>query len=276
VSILSNRKEIYFVILALLVSGQVWAQFDDGSLPEKTGQDEVEQLYDRFDRKESRRKKQQRQRRKRQRKKEADVSSLTELAKLSPLKDIAVIQRRFLPKTERFEFSANGMTSVNNPFFNNLGFGLRGSYYFKEKYGVEVSYLLMSNTERSVTENLREKRNVKTESLVSPDSYFGASFKWTPMFGKFAFLNDRIIPFDLYFNGGLGVTKTGGGDNSPTLSLGTGQVFAISKAVAFRWDFTWNFYQASSVVDGQSTTVNQDDLLVSVGMSFFFPEASYR
>lgn len=247
------------------------AQFDED---EKRASSEVEQLYDSFDKKETKRQKRKRQVR---RKKVKTPSRLADLATLEPFSDIAVIQRRFLPKTGRFEFSGSLMASVNNPFFSNLGLGLRLAYYFSEKHGIVGQYYFLSNSERSVTEGLREDQLVETKSLTTPKNYLGAAYKWTPIFGKMTWMNKEIVPFDLFFTIGGGTTKTDLGNQEPTIHIGTGQVFAISKAMAVRWDLSWNFYQAEALDNNnESITNSQDDLYLMIGMSFFFPEAKYR
>lgn len=206
-----------------------------------------------------------------------DVSSLGELSGLAPFSDVAVIQRRFLPRTQRFEMSLSGMTTINNPFFNNLGLALRGDYYFSEKHGIEAQYMYFSNTSRSVTDSLIKDRGVVTSNLVTVKNYFGAAYKWTPYYGKISFLNQHIVPFDLYFTGGLGLSQTTK-KSEPTLHLSTGQTFAMSKSFAVRWDLVWNYYQATadSASGSGETKTNHSDLFLSIGASFFVPEATYR
>lgn len=242
---------------------------------------EVEDLYDKFDATETAKREQVKKERDKSREEpKKDISTLSELSTLAPFSDIAVIERRFLPKTKRWEFSGSLLGTINNPFFTNMGAGLRGGYYFQEKFGVEAMYFFVSSNERSVTDNLRTKRNVKTESLVTPKGYFGADFKWTPMYGKMTFMNKRIVPFDFYFSAGVGMTNTDQGNSEPTLHLATGQAFALSKKMAVRWDLSWNLYQAKTTIvksgASRETTANQDDLYLSLGVSFFFPEATYR
>ncbi|MCB0362513.1 MAG: hypothetical protein KDD35_07320, partial [Bdellovibrionales bacterium] len=82
---------------------------------------EVEELYDKFDINETKRKSAEREKEKNKKKNDekskVDPSTLSELSTLAPLSDIAVIQRRFLPKTKRFEASGSLMATINNPFF---------------------------------------------------------------------------------------------------------------------------------------------------------------
>lgn len=242
---------------------------------EVSGNLEVEALYDKADQEQKKRNEE-----KAAQKKEVvpEASTLSELANLAPFEDVAVIQRKFLPRTKRFEFTGSGMTSVNNPFFNNLGLAIRGAYHITENHGLEAQYMLFSNTRRGVTDALRDKRLVQTENLVTAKSYMGLAYKYVPVYGKITFLNHIIVPFDLYFTLGGGMSQTQK-QSEPTLHFGSGQSFAISKKVAFRWDIVWNFYSATvdAVRPKTGTTKSfHNDLFLSAGMSFFIPEATYR
>lgn len=209
----------------------------------------------------------------------ADAQGVSDLEVLEGFKDIAVIQRRFLPKTSRFEGSVALGTVTNDPFFDSTGLMGKIGYYFTEAYGVEFHLWSLRNSANAVTEDLSKKRGVNTAGLVKPTFFYGVDFRWNPIYGKMTLFNERIIPFDLYFSAGLGNTHVEYDDSSldpgsaPTLHLATGQVFAISKSTAFRWDFSLNNL---SVKDDEGGISVVNNLFISVGMSFFFPEAKYR
>ncbi len=204
-----------------------------------------------------------------------NLKNLSGLATLSPFGDVAILQKKFLPKTGRFEAYGAATGILNDVFFNNFGLQGRMAYYFQERYGIELVGLFLTSAEKDATKDLREKREVITSSLVTPKNFIGLDFKWIPIYGKMSYINSRITPFDLYFSGGLGLTGTNLGTSEPTLHLGTGQTFALSKAMAARWDFTWNFFTSNSTAgDGSKSFFN--NLYLTVGMSFFFPEAKYR
>src|SRR4051812_35732028 len=131
--------------------------------------------------------------------KKEDIHKVSELSRLAPFDDIAVIERRFLPKTGRFEVTLGGAATLNDAFFNNVGAVVHFGYYIREKYGVELSYFRMSSSETQTTKDLREKRSVITTSLVTTKSFLGLDFKWSPIYGKMTLLNSNIVPFDIYF-----------------------------------------------------------------------------
>ncbi|MBX3021532.1 MAG: outer membrane beta-barrel domain-containing protein [Bdellovibrionales bacterium] len=205
------------------------------------------------------------------------VQNLSDLATLAPFEDVAVIQRRFLPKTKRFELTAGLFNNLNNPFFNILGANVRAAYYLREQYAIEGIAAFATNSARQVTNDLEANRKITTSSVVSSKGFYAVAFKWNPIYGKITWLNRGIVPFDLNFNAGFGTTTTTDNQQAPTIHLGSSQVFALSKGMAFRWDIIWNTYQADGTdAGGVKSKITQNDLFLGVGMSFYFPEATYR
>lgn len=201
------------------------------------------------------------------------LSDFSGLGTLAPFKDISVIQKRFLPKTGRFQLFAGATVLTNNPFFNTAGGAAKFSYFFKESWGLEFNYFGLSTSERQTTKELQEIQGVSTENLVYPKSFLGLDLMYVPVYGKIAWFNEKIIPFELYFSAGYGTTNTQANESAGTVHLAAGQIFALSKAYALRWDFSWNFFNAKGI-DGAENSFN--NLFLTVGMSWFFPEASYR
>ena len=204
---------------------------------------------------------------------------IANLGRLENFEDIAVIQKRYLPRTGRFEVFVGPTAVLNDAFFLNFGVNGRLAYYFSERYAIEGVGTYLSINERQVTTDLRDKKGVITNSFVTPQTYAGLDFKWSPVYGKMSWMNRKITPFDLYFSVGGGLTGTNQNTSQATLHLGTGQAFAYTKGIAWRWDFSWAMFNATSNI--QSTTSQPapslyHNLMLTFGMSFFFPEASYR
>lgn len=278
-------KQIIFVLLLCFTSLAFSQEEGNSSVDEIEGLfKEDAEIDDRQDRRNVRQKK--------KKKKEKEAKEISDLKKLETFDDIAVIQKRYLPKTKRFEFFFGGGTNLNDAFFVGNGITLRLGYNFAEKFGVEGIYSYIQNDNRDITNELLG-RGVNTEGSVSTDGYYGIDFKWTPIYGKYAYFNEKIIPFDLYFTVGLGKTDpkfvnsstsvTQLSVESPyTLKFGTGQIFAITKWMAFRWDIAMHLIQAET--ESLDTNTNQvtssssfnNNLFLNVGLSFFFPEANYR
>tara|TARA_Y100001958_G_scaffold159490_1_gene161250 strand:- start:2758 stop:3603 length:846 start_codon:yes stop_codon:yes gene_type:complete len=244
--------------------------------PESDG--EVEELYDRLDQQvEDQNRVNTKKAQENSSKKVEEVQNLSDLARLQAFEDVAVIQKRFLPKTGRFELSALGFTNLNNPFFNNLGGGFKLGYHFSENWGASLVGNWFGVAARQVTKDLEEKALVKAANTVTPRSYLGAAINWSPIYGKISLLNRSIVPFDLSFSFGGGTTTTDVKSGEPTVHVATSQNFAVSKSFSFRWDIMLNFYQATAIdKNGNSSKLAQNDFFIGLGLSWFFPEATYR
>ena len=202
-----------------------------------------------------------------------EIKGVSDLGKLSDFDDVAVIQKRYLPKTGRFEAYVAPTVVLNDAFFLNYGLNARINYSFSERYALEIPIFYLTTSPRGVTEGLYT-RGITTTSFVTPKSYYGLDFRWTPVYGKMGSPSGKITPFDLYFALGGGLTSTTEGSNEPTAHFATGQIFARTKGTAFRWDFSWNVFSAQPNLTTSRSIYNT--LFISVGMSFLFPEATYR
>lgn len=209
-----------------------------------------------------------------------EFKSISDLGELSPFSDIAVINKKYLPKTKRFELSAQLVVGLNNAFFSNLGAKVSGAWYWSENWGIELSYNRLIDSEREITKNLSTERDIETKSFVLPQQYYGAAIKWSPIYGKMALFEERIVSFDWFFTIGGGMTETVI-EEEPTLHVGFGQFLALNKNWAFRWGVDWNMYEATilrKTVSGSNEVIEEfhNDLFLAVGVSFFFPEVDYR
>ncbi len=209
------------------------------------------------------------------------VKTVSDLNSLAPFSDISVIQKRFLPKTERFQvYGALGITT-NSPWFLNAGGKVNFGYGFSEKWGVELTGMFLTSSEKDSAKQIRSNNSLEPERFILTKSHLGLDLVWSPIYGKITSLNNEITPFDMYFSGGVGQANTTSQEkNVTTFHAATGQIFALSKSVAFRWDYSWYMYQATPQLDslsaGPPEKNSYNDLIFTAGVSFFFPDAGYR
>lgn len=196
------------------------------------------------------------------------ISDFSGLGKLAPFSEISVLQKRFLPKTNRWQFTGAFAMITNNPWFLTAGVSLKVAYYFTEAWGIEGTYSILNSSERQSAQELYSNHNVTADSFGFPKNYMIADAKYTPFYGKMTWLNQHIIPFEHYITAGLGNTSISTGGSAPTFHIGTGQNFAMSKRFSVNWDLSNMIYSGN----GNSYS----DILATVGVSFFYPEASYR
>ncbi len=208
------------------------------------------------------------------------AEDIYDLTTLENLKDIAVIQRKFLKKTGRFEFFGAANIVLNSQYFNLLGFNVAGTYHFSERWGIEVQGMLLSNLEKSITEGLRIDQAISTQNIITPKSHYGLNLRWSPIYGKMSLREKTINPFEVYFTLGLGVTNTDDTQSVLTIHGGLGQVYPLSKDTTFRWGLGLNnfFANAKSDLKGsiQGQKVNANLFYLSAGMSVYFPFSRER
>ncbi len=192
---------------------------------------------------------------------------------MADFQQVSVIQKRYLPRTERFQFFVGPTLTLNDPWFNVFGGTLRMAYNIREAWGMEVGYSFLSSDKTQALRELNKENATAAQNIVEAKSYYNIDINWTPLYGKMTWLDEKILYYDTYFSLGFGGTEIQTGDSQDTLHLGVGQIFSVSKKMAFRWDLSWNLFEAKQIDNDQGSFNN---VFLSAGVSFFFPEATYR
>ncbi len=226
--------------------------------------------------------------------------SPSDLGQLIPYKDIAVIQRRYLSKSKRVELTPFIGLVANNSFYLNNPLGANISYYLSDYLSIEATAAYILKSDRSVTRKLAsDKWMVGIESVMLPRSFYDVGFKVSQAYGKLGFFKNKIAPFDMYLGLGVGQTYTNqtlGNTKPMSYRINTGQIFAINKMMAFKWDISWRIYYYDNTGHinrgNQNNVVSETseeqtsapikmkgwntDIYFTLGLSLFFPDAEYR
>lgn len=215
-----------------------------------------------------------------QKSEEIRVQELKDLNQLVPFSEISVIQKKYMPKTGRFQFFAGASLATNTPWYQNYGGKLNLGYNFTESFGLELATLFLTSSARSIVKEIKDNNNVEAEQFVYTKGYYGLHLMWSPIYGKISYDNKKIINYEMYFALGGGTSTTNSQEkNVSTVHVGVGQIFSITKSMAFRWDYGFNMFQATPTLldsSGKAEKNTYNDLVLTAGVSFFFPEASYR
>ena len=229
------------------------------------------------------------------------INSLSDLQKLTPKDSVSVIQKRYMPKTFRGEFNLSVSTVINHTFFYLGGASARAGFFIREDhgFGVEGFALLPPIFKMTTNDMISPPNSISPLSIVLTKFYAGAYYKWSPIFGKFAVLNRKIVYFDMYMTLGAGMNwllngrdvideklrKTGKNlpeeqrlpdlisSKFPVFSVGTGQMFSITQDWAFNWELKW-ILTVVQYENGQKYL--PWDINFSIGMNYYFPGAKYR
>lgn len=221
------------------------------------------------------------------------IKNLSDLQQLTPYESVSVIQKRYLPKTFRGELNVSIASVINHTFFYLGGLSSRVGFFIREDHGIGVEgFIFLPAVSKLVTKELISPPNmILPFTAVLSRMYGGFYYKWSPIFGKFAVLNQKIIYFDMYMTVGAGASQVVRGlDDSIeleseyslpllardfffTASLGLGQMFALSQSWAFTWELKWLYTVIQFQNQSQYTPV---DINLSLGVNYYFPGASYR
>lgn len=170
-------------------------------------------------------------------------------------KDTVVIQKNFMPKTQRFQFSGGATLSMNDVFYRTYGANLRVGYHFTETWGLELNGFYLTSLDSQEKTDLRDKQQLRVENLSTPKSFYGANLYYSSIYGKVAVEDRRIIPFEFYQTLGAGQMATSPASTSNAVYFGLGNLFSISQNSTLRMDLSWYFYNTKTI-SGESMSSN--------------------
>jgi len=227
--------------------------------------------------------------------KQLKIKNLSDLQQLTPYESVSVIQKRYLPKTFRGEFNLSFASVINHKFFYLGGVSARAGFFLREDHGFGLEgFAFLPPMNKWVTnEMIGPPNNILAFSFVFSQLYGGGYYKWSPVFGKFAVLNKKIIYFDMYMTFGAGWSRVIIGldeekqqaiegninfpklakDFFPAFSASLGQMFALTQDWAFNWELKW-FYTIVQFSDEK--IYNPVEINLSLGINYYFPGAGYR
>lgn len=187
--------------------------------------------------------------------------------------DFAVIQKKYMPKAERFQLSVGATLLPTDVYFRTYGLNSKLTYHFNEAWGAELAGYLMTSTSRAEVDDLAQTQQVVVKSLISVKSLYGANLYYSSIYGKTSIFNSKIIPFEIYQTVGLSKVINQNNEEATAIQAGLGELFSISRSAGIRADLSWAFYQTKTIL---GDTQNTNSIFVSINYSFFFAEPTYR
>lgn len=183
---------------------------------------------------------------------------------------IGAVQKNILNKTGRLQFFGSFATSTNDIYYRTIGLQGNISYHFNEKYGVSAFGYAMTSTPRSEIKDIEANQGLTVDSLVYLQSYYGLSLYLNTIYGKMSLFNEKIVPFELFFNFGGGTVNTKHSSGNPGLHAGVGSLFTLDENSGIKFDLNWLFYSSKNLIN---ETSNSNSIILSVGYSYFLGEA---
>lgn len=174
---------------------------------------------------------------------------------LNPEVESEVVQNRFTPRTNRFEFAPETSSVFGGDAYNQTqNAGLNVHYHINPSWSVGVKYNYAFN---SLTPEGKEmvKRaedassanpqapNYLFPQVIYPKSELLGLVNWYPIVGKLSFGRFGVAHFDTYFTAGYGNMELSNG-SSPAATLGVGMGFWINSHWTTRLEYRAQQYTA--------------------------------
>ncbi len=205
--------------------------------------------------------------------KKLNVSDYSNIISETSYDDYSIIQRNYMPKSSRVQVKGGLALVTNDVFYTNIGINLGATYHFDETWGLGLYGTLLSSTQNSDAENIKDVQKVNIENLVTVKNTYGVSLFYTPIYGKWALLNKRVIQFELYFSGGLAQITNQSNLASTAFTLGAGQLISLGRSSALDLNLNLSLYRTKNI---NGFDQSNNSLLVTVSYCVFWPQPDYR
>ena len=197
------------------------------------------------------------------------------------MREVYAMQQRAFHKEGRLSATLYSGLIPNNIFEQYFPVGMRLNYYLMENIGLELSgsYNFVRSTRLNDIIVDEDGISAQNRPLIGDTqvSHVTTGVKWSPVYGKFTFMEDRLFYFDMYAFGGAGMvvsqTQTEYGPEEDTVGttvkpegvLGGGLAVYAGQHAGIRADFRQFIFQKVNPPGG---VANPSE--VSIGFSWFF------
>lgn len=202
---------------------------------------------------------------------------------------IQTLQQKNFMKIQRYEVAPHLGFVTNDPFINRYLVGVAFAYHVTEIFAVEVSGTFSPDLDefdwKPITHQIIEENQV-TPDISKIQFYANVNFQYSPIYGKVAVGNNRIIVFDIFGVMGTGIVNTADdltalgqdppepiAENTqnelhPTINVGGGLRVVFSPSFALRAEGRGVSY----IEVLESTTLEmKNNFTLLASASFFFP-----
>jgi outer membrane beta-barrel protein len=187
---------------------------------------------------------------------------------------VKAVQRKGFLKKGRFEFAPEIAATVNDAFYEKIGYGGRIAYNFQDAFALSVRGMRYVKFR---SDNVREGKLAFQSQLVAADieQQLMLDGIWSPIYGKASFRQHDIVHFDLYLSAGFGLVWST--TSNPPLDQGAhlatdfggGVRFYPKEWLAFDLGLLATLYPDQPIEQLPATV--QKVFVANVGVSFFWP-----
>jgi len=174
--------------------------------------------------------------------------------------EIGVVQNRLYTNKGKFEFGGHLGSVSSDPFLVNTSLGANVGYHFSDLFSAHIgftkNFVGPSSALKQLETTLAGTSAAGTTAATNMQKYWlTADTRWSVLYGKVSLFGSRILYFDAYLTGGLGMVKTESGTYF-ALMPGIGQVFHITQAVGINLHYKMFWYKETILSKNPATIGN--------------------
>lgn len=211
--------------------------------------------------------------------------------------EIRVIRPRYMAKRNRVELGSEGTLIMNQSFIYTLMATGLLDYHFSEMFALELGMSYGFSIDKEDKRILEDEFDINTQ-ILRTQYIFGGGIMWTPIYGKTQLPSGQVVYFDSFLTAQAGMTGiqytyeqcvTPPADKAdslpskpaeqtkgyPTINVGFGQKFFLSRDFSLRWDvrdyiFSYEKGDGSCTPDVPLGSGVHQNITLQMGAATFF------
>ncbi len=188
---------------------------------------------------------------------------------------VAVVQSRRFPKVGRWELAPFVGVIPNDAFVTHLPVGVRLVRHTSEHSALEVGASGTIDLDTPLREHLlREDANLDATVRDRQRARLDLAWVYSPIYGKFAWLNRRVVYVDVSLVAGAGAVFTegeqidGAAGIRPELLTGVGLRVFLGRKLSLRFDYRQLVYLRAADGEESGGVATPSELSVGLGLLF--------
>ena len=202
--------------------------------------------------------------------KKINVTDYTKNVLSSDYDSFGVVQKISAVKDSHFQFKTGLSLLTTDTFYSSYGLSLGANYNFTESFALGLGASTFLSNQNAQARNLHDFYAVPTEGIPTIKSTTNVSLFWSPIYGKWSLLNDKILPFEFYLSIGTAqvTSQLNTSVNAATASLG--HFISLSNYSALDFNLQWLSYDSKNL-NNQDRNVNS--VLLTVGYDLLWQKS---
>ncbi|MEZ4272647.1 MAG: outer membrane beta-barrel domain-containing protein [Myxococcota bacterium] len=182
---------------------------------------------------------------------------------------IPAVSRRFFRKAGRVELTPTLGLSLNDPFAREYSVGGMVAYHLLESLAISVSGEVYLSNDTFV--DISGGGSPPKPDFDRPLYAARLEGRWSPLYGKLSVLAEKVLHFDVYLSGGVGVIGPDQGSTAIAGTVALGQHFFVNSWMGVMLELRDQIFDLNRNPAIDRGRDIQHLLTFTAGLSFYLP-----